>query len=283
MPQGGNPAGVWIGDTLPPRAEMQRIAKEIGFSDSAFIAPAEGKNRTVRYYSPEAEIAFCGHDTIASGVILGKTCGAGTYRLATTVGVVPVAVQERDGQWVASLTSVEPKHEPALASLVADALGALHWDECDLDPAIPPARIFAGNWHLLLAVRTAGRLAALDYDFERLKAIMLADGLTTLQLTWREREDLYHARDPFPVGGVVEDPATGSGAAAFGGYLRDAKLLEAPATLTIRQGEAMGRPSLLLASAHRAADGIRAEAFEATPGYPACDWCPYRRICPAQR
>jgi PhzF family phenazine biosynthesis protein len=56
---------------------------------------------------------------------------------------------------------------------------------------------------------------------------------------------MFHARDPFPVGGVVEDPATGSGAAALGGYLRDAGLLTAPAQIVIRQGEAMGRPSRL--------------------------------------
>lgn len=244
-PKGGNPAGVWIGDALPDAAEMQRIATEVGFSETAFVAPTKGLDRTVRYYSPEAEIAFCGHATIASGVVIGKTCGAGTYRLATTVGEVPVAVREREGLWVASLTSVEPKHEPASARLVADALSALHWSERDLDPTIPPVRAYAGIWHLVLAVKTAERLAALDYDFARLKALMFEDGLSTLQLIWREHEDIYHSRNPFPVGGVVEDPATGGGAAALGGYLRDAGLLKVPATITIRQGETMGRPSLL--------------------------------------
>jgi PhzF family phenazine biosynthesis protein len=111
--------------------------------------------------------------------------------------------------------------------------------------ARPHDRIFAGNWHLLIAARTAGRLADLDYDYDRLKELMLADGIVTLQLVWREAPDLFHARDPFPVGGVVEDPATGSGAAALGGYLRDAGLVQAPARIVIRQGEAMGRPSRL--------------------------------------
>jgi PhzF family phenazine biosynthesis protein len=69
--------------------------------------------------------------------------------------------------------------------------------------------------------------------------------LTTLQLIWRENLAQFHARNPFPVGGVVEDPATGAAAAALGGYLRAARLIEVPATIIIRQGEAMGRPSLL--------------------------------------
>lgn len=245
-PKGGNPAGVWIGDELPDAGEMQRIAAEVGYSETAFVAPARGFDRTVRYYSPEAEVAFCGHATIATGVILGEAEGAGTYRLATAVGEVPVALRMRDGHWVAALTSVVPRHEPAPPALLAGALAALGWSERDLDSVIPPVRAFAGIWHLVLAVRSPSRLATLDYDFVRLRALMLADGLTTLQLIWRERPDLFHSRNPFPVGGVVEDPATGAAAAALGGYLRDAGLIATPATIVIRQGEAMGRPSRLV-------------------------------------
>jgi PhzF family phenazine biosynthesis protein len=72
---------------------------------------------------------------------------------------------------------------------------------------------------------------------------MLDDGLTTLQLVRRAGPTLFHARNPFPVGGVVEDPATGASAAALGGYLRDAGLIHPPHSFTILQGQAMGRPS----------------------------------------
>jgi PhzF family phenazine biosynthesis protein len=143
------------------------------------------------------------------------------------------------------LTSVTPRHEPAPPALLAEALAALRWRDEEIDHSLGPARIFAGNWHLLIAAKTSARLAALDYDFERMKSLMLADGLATLQLVWRERPDLYHARDPFAGGGLVEDPATGSGAAALGGYLRDAGHLRAPTDIVILQGETMGRPSRL--------------------------------------
>lgn len=245
-PEGGNPAGVWIGDALPEPETMQRIAAEVGYSETAFVAPATGFDRTVRYYSPEAEVSFCGHATVATGVVLGEAGGDGTYRLATAVGEVPVVVRTRAGRREASLTSVEPAHTPAPAALVDAALAALGWARSDLDASIPPARAYAGAWHLVLAVAEASRLADLAYDFEVLKDLMLHDGLTTLQLVWRERPDFFHARNPFPVGGVVEDPATGAAAAALGGYLRDAGLVDAPATLVIRQGEAMGRPSRLV-------------------------------------
>jgi len=245
-PDGGNPAGVWLGETLPEPETMRAIAREVGYSETAFAVPTDGNSRTVRYYSPEAEVAFCGHATIALGVVLGESEGPGVYRLLTAVGEVPVEVREREGRREAALTSVEPAHEPASAELVAEALTALGWAREELDDRIPPARAFAGNWHLVLTAASLERLNDLDYDFDRLRALMRRDGLTTLQLVWREDDAHFHARDPFPVGGVVEDPATGAAAAAFGGYLRDAGLLTAPTTLTIRQGEAMGRPSRIV-------------------------------------
>lgn len=253
-PAGGNPAGVWVGATLPDPGTMQRIAAEVGYSETAFVATADrpgaagiasGHALTTRYYSPEAEVSFCGHATVATGVVLGRIAGEGQYVLNTLVGDVPVAVQSANGVTRAALTSVPPKHEPAHPELVGAALTVLGWSVDDLDPAIPPARAYGGAWHLILAAATRERLDRLDYDFDRLKTLMLDDGLTTLQLVWRESDTVFHARNPFPVGGVVEDPATGAAAAALGGYLRDAGLVTVPAELLIRQGEVLGRPSRL--------------------------------------
>jgi PhzF family phenazine biosynthesis protein len=244
-PCGGNPAGVWIGDELPSKQEMQTIARQVGYSETAFIAPITGFNRRVRYYSPEIEVPFCGHATIASGVVLGSIDGLGTYTFSTLVGDIPVAVTEHNGQFRAALTSVEPKTAEVAAELVEEVLRALDWTPADLSPAIPPVRAYAGAWHLVLAVDRLERLNRLDYDFGALKALMEAEGFTTLQLVWRESDHVFHSRNPFPVGGVLEDPATGAAAAALGGYLREKRLVQVPAQILIHQGEAMGRPSRL--------------------------------------
>ena len=74
---------------------------------------------------------------------------------------------------------------------------------------------------------------------------MAARDWTTVDLVWRESPTVVHARNPFPPGGVVEDPATGAAAAAFGGYLRELGLVDPPATVTIHQGADMGRPGVL--------------------------------------
>lgn len=86
---------------------------------------------------------------------------------------------------------------------------------------------------------------------------MLGHDLTTLQLIWREAPGRFHARDPFPVGGVVEDPATGAAAAALGAYLRSRGEITAPAMFEIVQGLEMGRPSRLTVSIVPGEDGVR--------------------------
>ncbi len=69
---------------------------------------------------------------------------------------------------------------------------------------------------------------------------------TTLQLVHAHSPVLFAARNPFPPGGVVEDPATGAAAAAFGGYLRTLGLVDVPAQVSVLQGQDKGRPSCLL-------------------------------------
>lgn len=115
----------------------------------------------------------------------------------------------------------------------------------ELDAELPPRIAFAGVRHLVLAAATRERLAELAYDFDRLLRLMERVDLTTVQLVWRESATVFHVRDPFPVGGVVEDAATGAAAAAFGAYARELALVPEEASLTLHQGHDMGRPSLL--------------------------------------
>ncbi len=240
---GGNPAGVWIGDELPDTATMQRIAADVGASETAFIAPAAGIRRTIRYFSPKIEVSFCGHATIASGIALAQKDGEGTYTLDTPVGEVEVTVQSHDGSMEAALRSVVTRQEAIPAEALAEALACLGWTAEGLEPSLPPVKAWAGAWHYVIAVAEQATLERLDYGFEALKSLMQREGLTTLQLVWRERERLFHARNPFPIGGVVEDPATGAAAAALGGYLRDAGHVVTPFEFEILQGESMGMPS----------------------------------------
>ncbi|MFD3918084.1 PhzF family phenazine biosynthesis protein [Streptomyces sp. NPDC058595] len=252
-PAGGNPAGVVLDAAGLTDDAMLAIAAGLGYSESAFLTAAPDgagepeRTFTIRYFSPKAEVPFCGHATVATAIALAERIGAGDLVFRTPAGTVPVTVTaDGDGGAPrATLTSVEPHVEDVAAADLAEALAALGWPAADLDPALPPRIAYAGARHLVLGAATRARLADLDYDFARLEALMHRLELTTVQLVWRESADIFHVRDPFPVGGVVEDPATGAAAAAFGAYARELGLVPEASVLTLHQGVDMGRPGVL--------------------------------------
>lgn len=248
--EGGNPAGVVLDARGMDDTRMQEIAAEVGFSETAFLTNDEGldeRSFQIRYFSPLAEVPFCGHATIATAVALSEQRErTGDLRLVTPVGEVRVETWPENGRILASLTSVAPAVREVDEADLASALTALHWHAAELDPKLPPRIANAGNDHLVLAASSRARLADLGYDMEALGDLMARRGWTTVHLVWRETETIFHARDPFPPGGVVEDPATGAAAAAFGGYLRSLELVIPPVRVTIHQGQDMGRPSRLL-------------------------------------
>ena len=242
---GGNPAGVVLDAGSLSEAEMLAIAAAIGYSETAFVMP-DGADLTIRFFSPVAEVAFCGHATVATAVALAERNGPGLVELTTRAGPVPVLTKREDGRFMATLTSPPTFTQPVTEPVLTAALEALRWTRRQLDLRYPVHVAYGGNQHLILGVQERRTLAELDYDYVELAALMAREGWTTVHLFWSETATIFHCRDPFPPGGVVEDPATGAAAAAFGGYLRDLRLVPLPSRLTIHQGEDMGAPSRLL-------------------------------------
>ncbi len=116
-PAAGNPAGVVPDASGLDAPQMQRIAAEVGFSETAFLVPdaADPRQLTVRYFSALAEVPFCGHATIASAVALAERNGPGRLSLHTMAGEVVVSSRyDEDGALVAALTSVSPASSPCL-------------------------------------------------------------------------------------------------------------------------------------------------------------------------
>lgn len=263
--EGGNPAGVVLDATDLDEAEMQRIAADVGYSETAFLRPRADEPNVydVRYFAPTQEVPFCGHATIASAVALAEREPAAEVVFHTPAGLVTVNSEDSPAGPVAELTSVAPRVVEPPEGLVDRCLAALRWAPEDLDSDYPPRLANAGAEHLVLVVRTHRRLIDLDYDFDALAEIMAEHALVTLQLVWPKSKRKYYARNPFPPGGVVEDPATGGAAAAFGGYLRDLGLIGHTASFTIRQGAEMGRPSLIKVSVMEGEPGVRVRGLAA--------------------
>ena len=242
-PAGGNPAGVLIADTLPSDAEMQKIAADVGYSETAFAAP-QGAGWRVRYFAPVGEVAFCGHATIALGAQLAQRFGDGVYALLLNDAKISVEGR-RDGDRVAATLVSPPTHSRAVADdVLAKALTLFGLPPDDLSTDLPPAIANAGNDHLILALTSRDRLAQMTYDLQTGAEFMQAQGFTTINLIWAETPRLFHSRNAFASGGVLEDPATGAAAAALAGYLRDLNWPHG-GEIDIVQGEDMGARSLL--------------------------------------
>ncbi|MFZ4894003.1 PhzF family phenazine biosynthesis protein [Plantibacter sp. Mn2098] len=244
-PDSGNPAGVVLHAQDLGADEMQDIAAEVGYSETAFVTSAldAGAPLTVRYFAPEGEVDFCGHATVALAAALGRELGFGAFDLHTNVGPVPVSAEQRGQFIIGSLQSPPISSTPIDGALLDTLLGLLGWSAADLDPAYPPAIGFGGNQHPVLVARDVARLADLDYDFDALRQLSRAENWITVQLVAPTGPSEWRSRNPFPWGGVVEDPATGAAAAAFAGYLRAVGHVATGDRFTIVQGVEMGRTS----------------------------------------
>ncbi len=243
---GGNPAGVVVADALPTAAEMQRIAHEVGYSETVF-ACRSGADWRVRYFSPQSEVPFCGHATIALGAALALQEGPGVFALQLNDARITVEGQ-REGEALSAALQSPPTRSATLSTeLLGEILSLFGYAPHDLDPAIPPARIHGGADHVVLALTSRAALSAMTYDVEAGRALMLREGLVTILLGFAETPRLFHTRNPFASGGVYEDPATGAASAALAGYLRDIGWPHG-GEIDIIQGEDMGMRSRIRAA-----------------------------------
>ncbi|MGD1927649.1 MAG: PhzF family phenazine biosynthesis protein [Leptolyngbyaceae cyanobacterium] len=242
---GGNPAGVVIAEQHPSEAEMRQIAADVGFSETAFAAPLSDAFR-VRYFSPESEVPFCGHATIALGAALAMSKGDGTFKLVLNDAEITVEGRQQGGQISAALQSPPTHSAAAPPQLVTDILTLFGYTQDDLDPKLPPACANGGADHVILGLKTRAALAAMQYDLASGRDLMNREALVTIMFAYAETPQRFHTRNPFASGGVYEDPATGAATAALGGYLRDIGWPHG-GVIDIVQGEDMGMRSLLRA------------------------------------
>ena len=240
---GGNPAGVFIGQDLPSAQNMQEIAAEVGFSETVFAMPENGSWR-VRYFSPESEVPFCGHATIALGAALAERHGDQEFQLKLNKADISVRGEKAGDLMRASLQSPPTQSEPADSALVGEILDLFGYEAQDLDQAIPIGYAQAGAAHIIISLKSREKLAQMSYGLNAGRKLMQAHGLVTIAFIFSETPQLFHVRNAFASGGVVEDPATGAAAAALAGYLRD---IDWPhnGNVTIIQGEDMGMRSII--------------------------------------
>lgn len=247
---GGNPAGVVFVDAFPSDDEMRATAKQVGYSETAFLFPQAGTDNRrwrVRYFAPESEVPFCGHATIALGAALGEKIGAGKFELALNNAEITVEADAAGGLWAAALSSPPTWSRLMSSSLAGEFLREFGLTAADLADGFPPMLSHAGATHVVFALRDRAKLKAMTYKLEPMKALMRANEVVTVNLIFQEADGkIIHSRNAFASGGVYEDPATGAAAAALGGLLRDLGKLDFAndaAVFDVHQGDDMNVPS----------------------------------------
>ena len=244
--EGGNPAGVFFSDEMLSDKQMLEIAKDVNYSETAFLIK-QGDSFRIRYFSPETEIAFCGHATIASGYSIGERFGLGTYELILNNGSIQIEVGQNSGESFTSISSMKTHSEDVTEDYINSVIDVFSFNQNDLNKKYPVRIAFSGNNHLIIFVKDKQKLQEMEYDFSKAKVLMEKENIVTISILWEENENLYHSRNAFAYGGVYEDPATGSAAIALGEYLRDTGFKKS-GNIEILQGFDMQQPSQLFVS-----------------------------------
>ena len=252
----GNPLAVYTDAEGIADAQMQQIAREMNLSETVFILPAQDPKALcrARIFTPARELPFAGHPTIGTGFLLAAlkrvtlNDGRATILLEEKVGLVPISIESRGAKPAFVQLSVAElptyRDPPAGREELARMLRLKAEDLIDDAQAVS-----CGLQFLFVPVHDRGILARAGIDSERWERTLSSYSTQQVFVFCRDPElagSSIRARMFSPTFGIAEDPATGSAAAALGGYL-GARAPEGDGTLRwiVEQGFEMGRPSLL--------------------------------------
>jgi PhzF family phenazine biosynthesis protein len=252
----GNPAGVVLDATGLTDTQMQRIAFELGNSETAFLFPPDGDGHDVRirYFTPKTEVPLCGHATIAAHYTRAvvHALDPGTVVQRGLAGDLPVVLTRENGDYQVTLTLTRPTFEPPLTEPdVARLRSALGVEPAALMPNAPVQIVAAGHGKVLVGLRRRETLMRLAPDMAALAALsrdIRCNGYHVFTFDTGDPTVLTSCRMFAPAIGVDEDPVTGNGNGPLGAYLVKHGLVPHDGRrLTFRsaQGASVGRPGFV--------------------------------------
>ena len=235
--------------------EMQQIAREFNFSETAFVFPAEeGHTRKVRIFTPTIEIPFAGHPNIGTAFVLTETGELGSDTVPESIcfeekaGLVHIEISQKPG----SLRQFELKapeslttHPITTVSTIADAL-SLNLDQI-IEKNHPPSAASVGLPFLIVELRDTSALSDIQVNLESFNRLLNQNSPPYILVYTQDTPEAdIQARMLSPLDGTTEDPATGSANCALAALLaQHADLANGDFCWEVLQGTEMGRPSRL--------------------------------------
>lgn len=254
---GGNPLAVFPQAAGIVADRMQAIARELNLSETVFVLPPETATgtRRLRIFTPGGEIPFAGHPTVGTAFVLaaiGEIPLVGDDDTAIVfeegVGPVPVTIRSRAGRPVFSeLAAAQTPIVGPVDLSIADLAAMVGLEPAELTvPGWQPATASCGLPFTVIPVRDGATLGRSRLNLTRWENQLATSDAPQVYLVTGLGGDRLTVRMFAPALGIPEDPATGSAAAALGGYLVQGRSLpDGEHQWAIDQGQAIQRPSHL--------------------------------------
>ncbi|WP_442637382.1 PhzF family phenazine biosynthesis protein [Rossellomorea marisflavi] len=244
VPFGGNPAGVVLVDEMD-ESFMQLFARELGYSETAFVERRSDSSFHVRFFTPNTEVDLCGHATIAAFTVLldnGLVADGRSYIMKTGAGDIPVHLT--NGRIMME------QAPPSLGNLCEDVkelAGLLSIKVSSIEGSLPPRAVSTGLMDLMVPVTSRRALDAINPDLKALAAYQKKHGLEGIHAFTLDTTDaLACSRNFSPLYGIDEESATGTASGAMTYYLYHYGVLtEFEEEFRCLQGEGLQRPSVI--------------------------------------
>lgn len=246
-PGHGNSAGVVLDGASLSDTQMQGLAARLGVPETVFVVNVDGRVARVRFFTPTQEIEFCGHATVALGLVLAQR---GLWRdgmvLETLVGPIELDLEREAGAPHRVWMRQRPLEVRRLPSTWRSRLaGALGVSDRLVHRGLPLAVASTGLWSVFVPLLDAFVVDALEPNFAEVEAISRELGVTGVHAYAPMSPDSFYTRDFAPLVGIPEDPVTGSSSGALVALLAGAGVLPrrgGVARGVCRQGHALGTP-----------------------------------------
>jgi trans-2,3-dihydro-3-hydroxyanthranilate isomerase len=269
---GGNPLAVLTDARGLSDNQMQAIARDFNLSETTFVLPPDNPQHhaRVRIFTPAHEMPFAGHPNVGTGFVLARAMDNPPEHLIfeEIAGLVRVHILRDPTKQISGARISAPRSlsiGDAVATETVAACASLTPADI-LTTAHDPLKASVGTEFVIAEVTSLEALARAAPDLAAFRTAGAADGTPLPGAQLRFALLLYVRRDGdatrlrarmfAPLGGVLEDPATGSACAALGALLTSMAPGEnVDLHYEIEQGVEMGRPSLLIASGRKTAEG----------------------------
>lgn len=241
--KGGNPAGVVLDTKDLTTKEMQAIANKLNFSETAFVLPSVNSDYEIRYFTPNEEVAICGHATIATFSLLAqmKEINSRIYTIKTKAGMLNVKIDEN------KMIYLQQNLPDFLTTLPCKEITeSLNLDEEQLIPEMPIQIVSTGLHDIIIPVRKLSDLLKIIPDMKKIAEISKKHNVTGYHVFTLEtlHNSTAHCRNFAPLFDVPEESATGTSNAALACYLiKQNKEFKKHSTFTFEQGYVMNKPS----------------------------------------